>query len=360
MVVRQHDRSETLVSVSLGDLFMNVPANVSKYCRSLIFIIIFLLFGCTPNKLEPIGHLDIELGTAFNTTIADGYVYIANGFDGLVIVDVTDPERPREVSRYETEGRLNDIAILDDVLYLSIAGKGIISLDVTEKGSPEFISEYSIGENTVWSWISIKDNLLLDWRRSRSMLNNGRLTLFEARDTQLIQLESLEFFIGEPLSVQDEYLFTYSPIGSHNNLQIVDLNQLKITSRHSTGQNEIVSLTFSEDKSMALSVNVYGDGSMIYDTTNLTSPIPYDSRIEIGGPAGYVHNNLAYFINPLGGLFVYDVEDPNQPNLIATYKPQRDERWHLFDLKGDGSYIYLFDKRRGVLIFDIADVVSQK
>jgi hypothetical protein len=61
-----------------------------------------------PTKARLVPGAEIALADAHRVSVARTYAYVAAGREGLAIVEVENPERPRLHSRFDAEGRLND------------------------------------------------------------------------------------------------------------------------------------------------------------------------------------------------------------------------------------------------------------
>jgi hypothetical protein len=51
--------------------------------------------------------------------------YVAAGHEGLYVLDVSDPARPREVAHLDTPGRCGGVALVDDLLLILDGTGGI-------------------------------------------------------------------------------------------------------------------------------------------------------------------------------------------------------------------------------------------
>ncbi len=79
--------------------------------------------------------------------VARTYAYVANGREGVAIVDVEQPERPRLDQMYNAGGKLNDahqvkIAMTNASLFAYVAD-GKNGLRVLQLTSPETVPEYA-------------------------------------------------------------------------------------------------------------------------------------------------------------------------------------------------------------------------
>ena len=56
--------------------------------------------------------------------------FLACGKGGLVVVDLSNPRKPKEVSRLDTPGFAHDVFVLDDLALVADGGKGLCLIDI--------------------------------------------------------------------------------------------------------------------------------------------------------------------------------------------------------------------------------------
>ena len=85
----------------------------------------------------------IELAEAHNIYLARTYAYVAGGSQGLVILDITNPERPTIDQIYDAEGRINDlhdvklgITYISEFAYLADGCNGLRVVQLTSAETP--------------------------------------------------------------------------------------------------------------------------------------------------------------------------------------------------------------------------------
>jgi hypothetical protein len=100
-----------------------------------------------PQEARLINGAFVSLGDAHDVYVARTYAYVANGKDGIAIVDVEYPERPRLDQMYNAEGKLNDvhqvkIAMTNASLFAYVAD-GKNGMRILQLTSPETMPEYA-------------------------------------------------------------------------------------------------------------------------------------------------------------------------------------------------------------------------
>lgn len=100
-----------------------------------------------PERAHVIEGALVSLADARDVYVARTYAYVANGKDGLAIVDVKHTEKPRLEEMYNAEGKLNDvhqvkIAMTNASLFAYVAD-GRNGLRILQLTSPETMATYA-------------------------------------------------------------------------------------------------------------------------------------------------------------------------------------------------------------------------
>jgi hypothetical protein len=100
-----------------------------------------------PEQARLVDGAFVSLAHAHDVYVARTYAYVANGKDGIAIIDVEQPERPRLDQTYNAEGKLNDvhqvkIAMTNASLFAYVAD-GKNGMRVLQLTSPETMPEYA-------------------------------------------------------------------------------------------------------------------------------------------------------------------------------------------------------------------------
>jgi hypothetical protein len=100
-----------------------------------------------PEQARLVDGAFVSLAHARDVYVARTYAYVANGTDGIAIIDVEQPERPRLDLRYNAEGQLNDVhqvkvAMTNASLFAYVAD-GKNGMRILQLTSPETMPEYA-------------------------------------------------------------------------------------------------------------------------------------------------------------------------------------------------------------------------
>jgi subtilisin-like proprotein convertase family protein len=203
---------------------------------------------------------------------ADGYIYayVADGVNGLDIIDVTDPAHPAAVGHQDIDhGWPRDVALAGDTLYLVSEFGGLYAIDVANPAAPEILDFYSLSTTRIEGIAVAEDVAYL-------AAGLSGLQVFDVSDPsnlQHIRGISPEHFAND-VAVSGQYLYL-------------------------------------------------ADGYLfrVYDITDPTHPIFRKSLSVIGGDVrrqGWVRGidldgDIAYLANDARDLTLVDISDPLNP-----------------------------------------------
>jgi hypothetical protein len=94
-----------------------------------------------PLSISALGSTTIDAYYARDVKIQGNFAYLACGFDGLVIVNITDPNNPIEMGKYETSYSNYGLAVTGDYVYMR-DNTGIKILDVSNKSDPTLVNTF--------------------------------------------------------------------------------------------------------------------------------------------------------------------------------------------------------------------------
>ena len=116
--------------------------------------------------------------------------------------------------------------------------------------------------------------------------------------------------------------------------------------------------------------NVFVVGDIAYLVTynwfrvlNISSPanimVLYSTEMHFGDHDVVVRDNIAFVASNVDGLVIFNVHNPNQPQIITTLKQYGDgPLWGVTRTKAvrlDGDYVYIVDGVHGLISFDITN-----
>ena len=84
-------------------------------------------------KLVPSIHLDPVNDVALN----DRFAYLADGYSGLRIFDVSNPTHPFEVGCYDTPGYVSQVTVVHPYAYVIDGCEGVRIIDISNSSLPQ-------------------------------------------------------------------------------------------------------------------------------------------------------------------------------------------------------------------------------
>ncbi len=248
-------------------------------------------------------------GPALDLSVADGIAYIANGANGVTLLDLSDPQQPLWLSSHQKLGRVTHVDG-EGAMVAAVNEDGVIFLlDASNRLEPTVISAYRSRE-------AVRDlALYADWVISRT--ERGLSIIDFTAETPQISNEGLDF--GQGVN-----------FGGERRVYIEN------------------SLAYVAD---------WFSGIHIYDISRPQMPVLLSSFHTPGSPKGMVvRDGVAFVPDDDHGLQIIDVSDPRAPRLIS----------HLqtaglgYTPKIVGDLLYLASHRGGFQIIDISDVTRPR
>ncbi len=106
---------------------------------------LLILSGVRSGKFERVGELG-GLGHVRQIAVARGHAFITAREDGVFIVDVRNPRRPRLANHYDTAELATGVAVSGDVLAVSNRFAGVELIDISRLATPRLLSTVRVGE----------------------------------------------------------------------------------------------------------------------------------------------------------------------------------------------------------------------
>lgn len=278
---------------------------------------------------------------AYDTVVSGDYAYIANGVNGLLIVDISTPSNPTQIGLYNTPGLARGISILNNYIYLSDQDT-IEIFDISTPSNPILVGSLPIGayrtfiqDNYLYAVggfsglnivdISTPTNPILVGSNNTTMYpvdiyvlgnkayvadNHAGIKIFDVTDpTTPLLLTALNTDNGaNAISVKGGYAY----VGTHGgaqNFKIIDVSD--INNLHNTG---------------ALSITGGGDGRGVYESDNIVYAVA---------------NN---------GLLIVDITNPLHP--VAIYGLNNNGLYESFRVTYSNNLIYISNSD-GLRIFSV-------
>ncbi len=345
----------------------------------------------------------------YTTGISDGKsiairnqsAYIADGFGGLRILDISEPQNPVQVSQFDT-GRYNapaqDIALAGDHAYLAIGYGGVISVNISDPAAPvqadslslhEWVAGIALsgshayvasGSNGLYG-IDISDPTALNSAGSLDIegFAGGGIAavgdrVYLADDFFGLRVISVAtpsepdeegFFetghVSENVTIADDYAYVAN---GRNGMVVLDISDPAAPQDigHLSSPGLVEDIAVSGD--YAYQAANYA-GLRIVDISDPANPLTVSffdvARYGSGNTRGsakrvLVRGNYAYVAAGYPGLIIVDISDPANPSEAARYgfPPV------AWDIDISGDHIFIGAALDGLAIVDISNPLQPK
>jgi hypothetical protein len=322
----------------------------------------FRLLGSYPTSRE-----------APNVFVLNGIAYIANGEDGVRILDVSDPSQPLEIGHYPLENTQN-IIVVDDIAYVVEQGllkdnmalkDKLVILDVQSPANPQYLGEYQPDSYTHQSL----SNMAVFDQVVYLTFSDKMIAVDASEPAQPVMVGEYSFFsnISSPgVVVVDGIAFLQA-----NELHVVNFRDpaapVEIGGYDSSWGSSIV----IQDQTAYIAT--WSSGMVILDISNPARPLKLGQYLELVGsydllPPGAesrqtlldvaVSGDIAYLTYSFGedhstwtqvlesGVIAVDVSDPANPQKIAVYS----DLDQAADVTAVGDLVFVTDSARGLFI----------
>ena len=354
----------------------NVPTEVSLPITSTLTITQTPTPTPSPTPLPAFGLIGSfpTSREAPNVFVLNGIAYLANGEDGVRILDVSDPSNPVEVGHYPLENSQN-IIVVDGIAYVveqgllkdNMAQKDkLVILDVQSPANPQYLGEY---QPTSYAHQSLSNMAVFD-QVVYLTASDKLMAIDVSQPAEPVLLGEFSFFSN--ISSPGVYVVDGIAYLQANELHVVDF-------RSPAEPVEIGGYDSSWGASIAIQnqiayIATWSSGMIILDISNPARPIKLGQYQELVGsydllPPGAasrqtllhvaVSGDIAYLTYSFGedhstwtqvlesGVIAIDISDPANPQKIAVYA----DLDQAADVTAAGDLVFVTDSARGLFIF---------
>ena len=321
--------------------FKNIQKTV--YITLVLFMLMFPLFFLNSRAqvtqslyLNRVGFINLEVG--YDVHVVGNHAYVTNN-DGLMIINIQDPQNPQKVGEVLSGGALG-VEVENNIAYIASVTGGFVISNVSNPSNPQLVGQDSIGGAIR---IAVSDS------RAYITYFGGGFKIFNISDL------SNPVFLGEysdtrsdAIEIKDNFVyFANAEVG----LKVVNVSnpsspQLVTTVSQTGGANDI---HITND---TLYLGCWGAGIRVIDISNPTSPLMLDSYVDTDGgeELGLVERGGLLYVADNGGVELFNVSDPTSIVEIAQRTSDVDA---AHDIDVDEEYIYVA-LGGGLLILEVS------
>lgn len=268
-------------------------------------------------------------------------LYIAGGIDGLHVYDISDPFSPTFIGDWHTPGLVVDLAVTGEYLYLAVEGEGFYILDNPASGI----------FNVVGSEIDAMGFIRIEVNGDRLYAGDyiGDLRVFDISEPTLPMAEGIWSSGGAALKeikVDGNIVYACGDLGVYA-IDAADPYAPQLLA-HYTGVSGLSLLPYGE----FMFVGTYWDGVVALGMSQRVEPI-YGGELNYGHATG-VYNidyqgEYAYVAN--GGMQILDISDPWNP----AWRGSVGSGGIITSVAVDGDYAYIPAWGSGLEVYDISN-----
>jgi len=100
------------------------------------------LFAQDHENVEQVGRIYNQWDAARDVVVVGNLAYVATGWSGLQIVNITDPENPEIVGYWDYINEASDVAVSGDYAYVADGESGLRVISVSDPEHPEEVGYY--------------------------------------------------------------------------------------------------------------------------------------------------------------------------------------------------------------------------
>ncbi len=263
-------------------------------------------------------------GSAQKIDIRGHYAYVASGYSGLWILDISDAHNPVGVANISTGGFTADVEVGDSIVYLvnwptqrKEASRGLWVIDVKDPYEPKILSHYTgivrFSQSRAPNALAKFGNLIF-MTQMPSADNDTTLEVINVDDPLRPRQIGIFRSAYRPhyVAIEDSIIYLATTNGG---LRIIDVhnpaNPIEISS--------ILNLSFAvvPDSPFAF---VLRDSIFAIDISNLRSPFVVGSaklKYGVSNMDVTISENYIYWAD--GELGAVDISDPKNPKQTATF-----------------------------------------
>jgi hypothetical protein len=288
-----------------------------------------------PSPCLGVGSCDIP-DYARGVAVSGDYAYVADGWSGLQVIDISDPTTPTIVGTCDTPDWAQAVAVSGDYAYVADGSSGLQVIDISNPASPTLGGSYDTPGAAFGVAISGNYAYVADGTSGLKVIDISN----PASPDSVGSYDTPGAAFGVAISGD----YAYVADGS-SGLQVIDISNP--ASPDSVGTCD----TPGQAQGVAVSGNYayVADealGLQVIDISNPASPTlvgNYDPYYYAWGVA--VLGDYAYVATEYSGLHVIDISNPASPTLASTY-----DTWYARGVAVRGHHVYVADGSSGLQV----------
>ena len=131
----------------------------------------------TDKNNELISQKNFLKGWSNGIFVSGDFAYLANGNDGLAIVNVKDTENPYLESQIDTNGYANAVFVYNDIAFVADGNSGLQIISIKDKANPEFLTNFDTKGYASDIFVDDKNVYIADGNNGLQIISKEKLGL---------------------------------------------------------------------------------------------------------------------------------------------------------------------------------------
>jgi len=245
---------------------------------------------------------------------ADGKLFVTNIWSGLQILDVSRPEKPKELATVESLGRVRSVVVQGNYAILATELNGVTILDITNPSAPRQAGIIQTAGDAIWAESA--------WPLVYVAMGKQGIAVYNCENPEAPQLLSTYTDVrwAWGMELTDHLLLFADKQKGIGILDVSDPAAIKLAGSYPGGTNAMMLQVENN-----LAYVAYGPaGLIILDIKNPAYPTRL-SQVQAGGFVNSVYkfgNNVFLANEQLQELQIVDVTNPASPVLQGSYQAE--------------------------------------
>jgi len=309
--------------------------------RGPVVLALLLMAVCSSialaqSELAEVGRL--ELGTTYCVLVRAGLA-VASTNDGVVLIDVDDPDAPAVIARFELGNGVFGMCLMDDCLYLAAIQSGLVLVDIADPKRPVELGRYTapMPVTDVWSNGTV----------AVAQTMGGRTYVLNVSDPAAPVLRGT--FGSGAMELGVTGIGTVAYVSTVTGIEILDLSD-PAAPRSLGNSAELIAAPARTAEGSILYLGG-SDGVWLADASSPETPHVvaqfggFEEVFDVAGSA-----DLVVVADLQGGVVVLDRGEPVGRAVVA-----RNTNYAPHGVVFDGEYIYVADQDIGLVILQLPD-----
>ena len=250
-----------------------------------------------------------------------GFAFLADGYLGLRVLDLSVPEQPHVVAAIETDEPATSIEVSGPFAFVGTAGAGVRAFDISAPNNPVERGEFGAADGLSIAATAAADSILYVLADDPPLLMS--VDISEPNDPQLLSEIDDIHVLDTPrdLVINGSLLYVTDQV---TQLQIIDIsNPEKLTPLTGPQDEEFFPNSIAVSDSHAF-VTDEDTGLLVFDLKVATKPKLVASLNLPDFAFGIeIQDQRAYIANGGAGLQVIDISQPKAPIHLQNQQPER-------------------------------------